>query len=104
VPYISKKRAGEIDRPFFDLDCPIDEISGNIHSSGEFNYVLSRLAANRIKSLRVNYEHLKSVYGDMLLAAEEFRERLIVPYEAIKMQDEENADPYFDMFIEVTKK
>jgi hypothetical protein len=104
VPYISKKRAEEIENFWQEIGYDIDDLSESIKTSGEFNYVLSRLAANRIQVLGVNYENLKSVYGDMLLAAEEFRERLIVPYETIKMHDDDNVDPYFDVFLQVTKK
>lgn len=105
MPYISKKRANELEYIRHKNKAVTDAlllVSLEIKTSGEFNYVLSKLAANRIKDLGVNYENLKSVYGDMALAAEEFRERMIVPYETVKMSDSNNVDPYAG--IEVAKK
>lgn len=100
MPYITKKRAIELeyieDKYKFITDA-IALLGLEIKSSGEFNYVLSSLAANRIRKLGINYENLKSVYGDMVLAAEEFRLRMIEPYEINKRNDDHNIDPYKDI-------
>lgn len=60
---------------------------------GELNYAITKLAIRFVTTAReVNYETLNNTYGAMKLAAEEFKRRVIDPYEDRKIS--ENGDVY----------
>lgn len=58
------------------------------------NYVITKLAIARIKDVGLSYETLKSVHGDIELAAAEFKRRLLNPYEDGKIANRSNGDVY----------
>lgn len=87
MPYIPKEQE------FLFLK-EINEILAMKPTGGQLNYVISKLARGRTEQLGKNYENAKSVYGDLVLAAKEYYERVIRPYEDEKSADTGNADPY----------
>lgn len=57
---------------------------------GELNYVFSGIAISYLKSKKLNYQTLNDISGAFTEALNEFRRRVIVPYELEKIA--ENGD------------
>jgi hypothetical protein len=65
-------------------------LSSKIQTSGELNYVITRLLLDRAS--QPNYERLNSLMGVLECAKQEFYRRAVAPYENIKIK--ENGDVY----------
>lgn len=79
MPYINQDR-----RPAFDES--IFEIAEEIENAGEFNYVISKLAACLVnQGVDTSYEFLNAVDGALGLAQAEYRRRYVFPYEDRKI-------------------
>jgi len=97
MPYILKS-----DRTLFDL--PLKEILSKMNTMADFgdgtvkagvlNYLTSMLCKYFIKINGTNYENLNAVCGALDCAKEEFRRRVINPYEEGKIKI--NGDIYND--------
>ena len=59
-------------------------------TAGELNYVFSGIAISYLKSKKLNYQTLNDISGAFTEALNEFRRRVIVPYELEKIA--ENGD------------
>lgn len=85
--YIQSERRQSLD-PF------IQHLSQRISSRADLVYALVMLAATEVRSQ--SYPELGSVYGDMMVAAQEFHRRVIVPVldaEAIQNGDMFKVEP-----------
>lgn len=74
MPYIKQDERAAFDEHIFAL---VDEI----HTVGQLNYVVSKLAASIVNDGATNYEQLNAVDGALGLAHAEFRRRWVFPYE-----------------------
>lgn len=83
MPYIDQERRKV-------LDGFIKQLSARIASRGEFNYVLTCLAASELRGL--SYAELASLIGDIELVKMELWRRLVVPYEENKRK--QNGDVF----------
>jgi hypothetical protein len=73
------------------LDELIEQLSENIGSSGELNYVVTKLLHLEVRDGGgLNYENLNRLMGVMECAKSEFYRQVVVPYENKKI--EENGD------------
>jgi hypothetical protein len=83
MPYIKKDAR-------LKLDLLTEMLESNIENVGELNYVITRLAVRHLIGMGLSYQNISTVYGTLQLAAAEFWQRLVVPYE--KRKCFENGD------------
>lgn len=83
MPYIKSEQRTKLDQL-------VEDLSFRINNVGELNYVITRLAVRALLQMELCYVSFSTVYGTLCLAADEFRQRLIVPYE--KRKCFENGD------------
>lgn len=84
MPYITQDRRDAFDEYIF-------EIVEELENAGEFNYVISKIAACLVnQGVDTRYENLNAVDGAIGLAQAEFRRRWVYPYEDQKIY--ENGD------------
>ena len=83
MPYIKQQ-----DREKFTND--IANLSKNIESEGELNYVISKLLHNYTNKKGKCYKTLNEVQGVMTCASMEFYRKIVSPYEDDKIT--ENGD------------
>lgn len=83
MPYIKAK-----DRE--QLDSCIEAFDGEIHTVGELNYVVTRIALRLLQRMGRNYNNISNIIGTLTLVPSEINRRLVHPYEDLKIQ--ENGD------------
>lgn len=83
MPYIS-----EVAREA--IDPHISSLSENIHSAGDLNYVITRLALRLLEGQGVSYDTLSNITGTIRLSADEMVRRFVGEYENFKI--EQNGD------------
>lgn len=83
MPYIERTRRLKIDR---GLDTVIPEI----HSVGDLNYAITRMAVSYMRRVEMTYERANSVVGVLTCAALELYRVHVAPYEDRKRA--ENGD------------
>ena len=83
MPYIKKK-----DRVRFENH--INNLNGTIFTSGELNYVLTRLCQGFINANGLNYSSINNTIGVLECCKLELYRRIAAPYEDKKI--EENGD------------
>lgn len=85
MPYIEKKDRSVID--------PIIEPILNTNlSSGELNYVITRLCLQYLANHKANYSTMNNIIGVLECSKQEFYRRIAAPYENIKITA--NGDVY----------
>lgn len=63
-------------------------------TSGELNYLFTKLAINYLMSHPYDYETINAIKGAFTCASDEFTRRVIVPYEIKKCLDNGEIDGY----------
>jgi hypothetical protein len=82
MPYIKQSRRTELDAKYSDL---LEE-AGNF-TDGELNYIISNLLNKHIEKKGKNYSVYNSIVGVLECAKLEFYNRLVTPYENIKIAE-----------------
>lgn len=85
MPYIKNERR-------LELDAKMSEILDENLGVGELNYVISRLIKNLMDKNPINYAFCNNIIGVLECAKQEFYNRVVTPYETVKIQ--ENGDLY----------
>lgn len=83
MPYIKQE-----DRIKFKTE--IKNLSENIETAGELNYVISKLLHNYLDKKNLCYQTLNEIQGVISCATFEFNRRVVSPYEDKKIK--ENGD------------
>lgn len=78
MPYISEDRKMSLN-PF------LQQVSERISSREELSYCLTMLACREIRS--VNYPEVANIYGDIMLVAQEYWRRIILPLQQSKARE-----------------
>lgn len=78
MPYIKPEN-----RKVFEK--PINEISENIISDGELNFVITSLLHKELNKRGLNYQNVNDLVGMLECAKLEFYRTVAAPYENIKM-------------------
>ena len=78
MPYIEQK-----DRD--DIDPIIEPILNTSLSSGELNYVITRLCQQYLANHKPNYSTMNNIVGILECAKQEFYRRIAAPYEDLKI-------------------
>lgn len=100
MPYITRQ-----DADLLDGDRIIGYLVDRITTGGQLNYTICKLAMYFfLKQPQHNYETIKSVLGDIMLAADEFKHRVLREYETEKMEGLNNADPFAETITEWEKE
>jgi len=87
MPYILPENRGRFDKE-------IRSLARKIAFPGELNYVVMQTMMTILKlgQLKMDYEYLSRLYADAHLAAEEFRRRVLDPYENYKAMENGDVD------------
>lgn len=83
MPYIKQEN-----RKKFEEGIKI--LSKEIETSGDFNYVITKLMHDQVKKKGLCYETLNNLIGALTCASIEFSRRVVAPYEDLKIK--ENGD------------
>lgn len=89
MPYINPDRRPQID-PTYDMG----ESVLPARNAGELNYQLTMLIASYVKMNGWSYQTFNDISGAMTEALAEFRRRVIVPYEDVKIKENGDLDVY----------
>lgn len=92
MPYISQTSREAIDPH-------IQSLSENIHTVGDLNYVITRLALRHLEAWGVHYDNIAGVIGTLSLVAAEMRRRLIGEYEDQKIEENGDVPEYATMLL-----
>ena len=84
MPYIKKERRKELDAEIDALSNKLDDAE-NTHNMGDYNYVISKLIHEYIKSVGLNYSNLNEVVGMLECCKSEFIRTIVSPYEDKKI-------------------
>lgn len=84
MPYIQQNRRTSLDHTHLDVLTP--------RTSGELNYVITRVINNYTRKHKTTYASLNDVLGALEGAKLEFARRIVTPYEDNKIK--ENGDVY----------
>lgn len=84
MPYIPKERRTELDRCI--------KTTGEVDTSGELNYILTKIILNYIRHNGISYNTYNEVIGILECTKQELYARLVRPYEDEKK--ELNGDVY----------
>jgi hypothetical protein len=84
MPYINKK-----DRTYYRI--PI-EILKSLNNPGQLNYIFTQCIAAYLENKGLKYQTLAEITGSLVDAKDEFKRRIVAPYEDIKIK--ENGDVY----------
>lgn len=76
------------------MDAKISELSDAIHTDGELNYAVTRLALSLIYKQGLKYSVLSSVIGTLHLIPVEISRRVVAPYENLKMGEHGDVCEY----------
>jgi wyosine [tRNA(Phe)-imidazoG37] synthetase (radical SAM superfamily) len=82
MPYIKEEDRDK-------LDHPIHELLSEIHTSGELNYVITRILHHKFRR-SPSYDTAQNLIGTLEAVKLEFYRRIVAPYEDEKI--EENGD------------
>lgn len=97
MPYIKQSRRTELDAKYSGL---LEE-AGNF-TDGELNYIISNLLNKHIEKKGKNYSACNSIVGILECAKMEFYNRLVTPYENIKIAENgQNIPKYKKKLIHV---
>jgi hypothetical protein len=77
-----------------DLDEPIEQLTAEIHTVGELNYVVTRLAMRFLGRVGMKYNNIAGVVGTLQLVILEMQRRIIGPYEDQKIQKNGDVPEY----------
>lgn len=89
MPYVKQERRVELDEK-------IEKIFDEELSFGDLNYIISRIIKNLMERAtkvgKFNYDFCNSIIGVLECAKQEFYNRVVTPYESVKIQ--QNGDLY----------
>jgi hypothetical protein len=95
MPYIKKERRDDI-VSHIDIDTILgfERIicCGEIQTSGELNFAITKLIIEYIKDKELCYDELNTIMGVIECVKQEFYRRVVAPYEETKIK--ENGDVY----------
>jgi hypothetical protein len=97
MPYISQKRRVEIGEGIFDEVSKVIEDSGTDCSSGDLNYMITRILNIYLFKKELKYDNINSVVGVLENVKLELNRRVTGPYEDKKI--EENGDVYYSILV-----
>ena len=102
MPYIQEKKRSDFTSPLLELQIVMEECGC---SSGDLNYLFTKLAQAYLECAGLNYAALNDVVGALEGAKAEFQRRVVAPYEDGAI--ERNGDVYFKELtgaVDVAKK
>jgi hypothetical protein len=82
------------------IDSHLDPLVENLHTAGDLNYVITRIAAKYLLDKGLNYSEINAVSGVLQKVAAEFDARVTRPYEDQKIW--QNGD--IPEYAEIAKK
>lgn len=97
MPYISQTVREAIDPH-------LPSLSENIHSVGDLNYVITRLALRLLEQQGVHYDNISNITGTLRLAADEMIRRLVGQYEDSKIEENGDVPEYADLLLKLNTK
>lgn len=97
MPYISEAAREAIDPH-------VPSLSENIHSVGDLNYVITRLALRLLEGQGVNYDNLSNITGTIRLSADEIVRRFISQYEDSKIESNGDVPEYAKLLLALNTK
>ena len=92
MPYITQHRRRCLDEQFGDSILDLVDIGKYVDSTGELNYVLTKIVKGYFDSHLANYAAINDVLGALDGVKAEFYRRVAVPYEEAKIKA--NGDVY----------
>jgi hypothetical protein len=92
MPYIS-----EVAREH--IDPHVQPLAENIHTAGDLNYAITRLALQFLTMRGVNYSDIAEVVGTFHLAAGEMERRLVSIYEDFKLEQHGDVPEYAALIL-----
>lgn len=90
MPYITHDARIEIMDENFGID--LYDTGFSLDTSGELNYVITRIIKGYLDAKGHRYEHMNAILGVLDAASKEFYRRVVSPYEDKKIA--ENGDVY----------
>lgn len=95
MPYISQVAREHIDPH-------VAPLSENIHTAGDLNYAITRLALRFLAERELNYSDISEVIGTLHLAADEMVRRLIGEYENHKIEQHGDVPEYAQLLLKLS--
>lgn len=92
MPYISQTSREHIDPH-------VQPLSENIHTAGDLNYVITRLALRFLQDRGLSYSDIAETIGTLHLAASEMERRLIGEYEDFKLEQSGDVPEYAALLL-----
>ena len=83
------------------IDPHVQGLSDNINTTGDLNYVITRLALRLLEAKGVHYDNMSNVIGTLHCAAAEMIRRFISPYEDTKIEQNGDVPEYADMLLKL---
>jgi DNA-binding LacI/PurR family transcriptional regulator len=94
MPYISEP-------PREAIDPHIPSLSENIHTVGDLNYAVTRLALRLLIAQGLHYSDIAAIVGTLHLAADEMGRRLIAEYEDLKIEENGDVEEYATLLQQI---
>jgi|HubBroStandDraft_1064217.scaffolds.fasta_scaffold724407_1 hypothetical protein len=92
MPYVSQTAREHIDPH-------VTPLSENIHTAGDLNYAITRLALQFLQSRGLNYSDIAETIGTLHLAASEMERRLVSEYEDSKIEQHGDVPEYASLLL-----
>ena len=97
MPYISKVIREH-------LDTKIDSLMDDIQTTGDINYVISRIIGIFLLRNGISYQVMGRILGTLHAAANEFYARIMRPYEDTKIAENGDVHEYEQILNKVAGK
>jgi hypothetical protein len=92
MPYISQTARENIDPH-------VQPLSENIHTAGDLNYAITRLALRFLQDRGLSYSDIAETIGTLHLAAAEMERRLVSEYEDFKVEQHGDVPEYASLLL-----
>lgn len=92
MPYLTPKNKENVEENIEETNRTFKDMGGYLKTSGELNYVITRLIQGYFEKNGGRYQQINDIVGALEGAKAEFQRRTVAPYEDSKIS--ENGDVY----------